>query len=92
VSHSTDAPGHLPPGPGADRPRALKIGHELFEGRAAGGDLVTFVCYDDGYGLRRGGVEVPGGRWDADGLDDAMAAFRELASPVAVRLASPPAA
>jgi hypothetical protein len=86
VSHHTDAPEHLPPAPGASRP------HALFEGLAADGDLVTFVCYDDGYGIRRGGDEVAGWRWDAGRLDDAMAAFRGLANPAVVRLVPPPPA
>ena len=91
MSHSTDAPGQLPPGSGEDRAHLLRIGRELFEGRTGNGDVITFVCYDHGYGLRRNGQLVPGRWWDADGSDDALAAFQDLVRPT-VRLVAPPAA
>ena len=81
----------MPPGPGEDRTPLLKIGRELFDGLTAAGDVVTFVCFEHGYGVRRNGQLVPGCWWDSDRVDEALAAFKGLANPVA-RSAAPPAA
>jgi hypothetical protein len=93
VSDRTDAPARLAPsGAGLFCPEKLSIGRDLFDGRTTGGDVVTFVCFDDGYAIRGGGMELPGCRWATDAVDEALAAFRALARPAAVRLAAPPAA
>jgi hypothetical protein len=93
VNHSTDAPVPSFPEPGTGELNAMKIGWELFQRRTDGGDLVTFVCYEDGYGVRLGGEAIPGYRWDLDGVDVALDAFRALAGQAACRQAiSPPAA
>lgn len=54
----------------------LDTGRELFVGRSAGGDTLTFVCFRHGYGVRRNGVPVPGATWEATDLDVALAAFQ----------------
>lgn len=81
----------MPPGPDDDRADLLRIGRELFDGRTAAGDVVTFVCFDQGYGVRRNGQLLPGCWWDADRADDALEAFKGLMCP-APRRAAPPAA
>lgn len=73
---------------------SLKIGRELFRGRSADGDVVTFVCFDDGFAVRRCGHAVPGCRWGVNHVDEALAAYQELTAFRARRVAaaSPPAA
>lgn len=102
MSQSTDGPWREPPASGADRahifdPHAigvthqLKMGRELFDGTTPGGDVITFVCFDHGYGVRRNGQMVPACWWDTDDVAAALTAFAELTQPV-MRSLSPPAA
>jgi hypothetical protein len=54
---------------------------EPMEGRALfigqwGGDVLTFVCYDEGYGVFRNGRPVCD--WPRAGLADALAAYLGL--------------
>lgn len=72
VPSSSSSSSLLPPG-------SAEVGRDLFVGRA-GGDVVTFVCFRAGYGIRRNGG-VAQVRWQASELEQALATFERIIAP-----------
>ena len=63
---------------GTDMDRGINDQKPLFAQLGRDGSSITFVCFDDGYGVFKDGALMPQCRWPTVLLDAALESFHRL--------------